>query len=399
MTVVMKLDALQGSQSRTRRGLLTLSVVLLILLPACDSSSFTPPRPPELGGGPGASGGSPAASVSPTAAAVPSVKSSRSRLVELILSQPPSPDRLFLAQFLRRDTGLNLCGFRVTEPEGDQPFSGEQLATKIREAAGRSTGALIVEPIDVPQVRQALLDAEAKGLPVILLDFPLPSSSPGKSFPYTTFRGFAEGGEALVKAVSQDAERFQFPTEARIVVLENRQKDRYSKQRLESITGALKAAGHSFDLLTFEGEQKGANEVFANYLKTHRVSMVFGDDEFGVSGAFQALAERHVKGKREFLIGGFAACDVRLDSYVREGSPGLVNRNTEGNARKLLKLALDLMDHKPVPERNEVEMPFIHTPPPFKPTTGDDPEPLDAVKSVTPPTSSVAPASTPGKKE
>jgi ABC-type sugar transport system substrate-binding protein len=377
------------------RSRLALAAVVLALAPACDSSSFTPPRPPELSGAPAPPTGPPSA---PSAATTPgraeTPAPARSRLVELILSQP-NADRLFLAQFLRRDTGLKRCAFRLTVPESGQSFSAPQLAAAIRSAAGRSTGAIIVEPIDDQEVRKALSDARAKGVAVVLLDRTLPTSSPGTSFPYATLTGFEQGGKEVVAAVTDDAKLFKFPPEARIVVLENRTKDLHSQRRLDALTSALKAAGCPFDLLSFDGEQKGAHEALSEYLKTHKLCMVFGDDEYGLSGAFQLLAERHTKGKREFLIGGFAACDARLDEYVKGGSQGLVNRNTEGFARKLLALALDQMDQKPVPERNEVEMPFIHTPPPFKPTEGDDRDPLDARKKVTAPSSEPALTSTP----
>ena len=46
---------------------------------------------------------------------------------------------------------------------------------------------------------------------------------------------------------------------------------------------------------------------------------------------------------------------------------GLVDRNVEGYARKALRVALDLMDGKPVPERALVDVRFIHAPPPFIP--------------------------------
>lgn len=369
------------------RRLLAVGGVLLAALSGCDSASFTPPRPAELGGG---------ASPSPGEAAIPAASvanaAARSRVVEMILSQPVAPDRFYLVQMLRRDTGEKRYAFRLKAPETSQPFTGAQMADAIRKAAASSAGALIVEPVDTPEVRQALVEAQGRGLPVVVLDEPLPSGSPEKPFPYVTVKGFAEGAARMVSAVSEDARPFRFPPEAGIVVLENRRKEIYSQRRLDAITTALKDAGLKHEVLGFEGERTGAFEALVNYLKTHRVSMVFADDEFGVSGAIQIAMDRYMKHQRAFLIGGFASFDARLDSYAREGAVGLVNRNTDGYARALLQLALDLMDRKPVPERTEVAMPFIHTPPPYKPTDlAVEPEPAEAVKAAPEPASKPSP--------
>ena len=96
-------------------------------------------------------------------------------MVELILSQPPKVDRLCLIQFLRRDCGIKKCGFRAMNPESQTPMSAAEMAQAIRKASDRMTGSLIVEPLDDPEVRKALIEAGSKGLPIVLLDTPLPS--------------------------------------------------------------------------------------------------------------------------------------------------------------------------------------------------------------------------------
>ena len=105
---------------------------------------------------------------------------------------------------MRRETGIKKCAFRVY-PRDNQPVSPVQLAGEIRTAANRSTGALILEPVDVPEVREALREAESRGLGVVLLDSPLPATSPGKPYPFVTFKGFAEAAKQLVETVADDA--------------------------------------------------------------------------------------------------------------------------------------------------------------------------------------------------
>jgi len=287
-------------------------------------------------------------------------------VVELILARPANLDRFYLEQFLRRDTGVKKCAFRVVSPKDTEPFSPGQLATEIRTAANRSTGVLILEPIDAPEVRKALDDAEKAGLPAVLLDSPLPPSSSGKPYPLVTFKGFADAGKQLVEVVTDDAKLMRLPADGTTLVIENRDKDPHSRDRLESITSALEAAGRAYDLVSFEGDQKAASEVVTEYLNSHpKVTVILAEQDFGLAGAFNVRDDARRKGKpTKFALGGYSACDVRLAQHVKDQTQALVDRNVEGYARKVFQIAMDLMDGKPAPEHCEVDVRFIHNPPP-----------------------------------
>jgi len=289
-------------------------------------------------------------------------------LVELLLPRPASTDRSYLELYLRRETGLKKYAFRAVSPQEDEAMSPGQFASEIRTAANRSTGALILEPVDIPEVREALREAESKGLAVVLLDSPLPATSPGKPYPFVTFTGFAEAAKQLVATVAEDAKVLRLPADGNTLVIENREKDFYSRDRLESITSALKAAGRAYDMLSFAGEGKAATEVVLDYLNTHpKLTVVLADHDFGVDAAFNAREKWKTTNKSFFVIGGYFACDARLSQHVKNHVQGLIDRNIEGYARKALQAALDLMDGKPVPERVPVDVRLIHTPPPFAP--------------------------------
>jgi ABC-type sugar transport system substrate-binding protein len=289
-------------------------------------------------------------------------------LVELILSQPPDIDRHFLAQFLRRDTGIKKCAFRLVTPEQNAPMTATQLVEAIKKAAAGPTGGLIVEAIDAPEVRDALREAESKGLPVVVLDSPGPSSTSGRTIPYVTFKGFADSGKRLLQAAIDDVKLLHLPADGPICLLQNREEDRYSRQRLESLTSALKAAGTKCEVIAFDGQQKGAFEASTSYIKSHpKLAMILADDDFGVAGAFQAYLELRKSSKRKLIVGGFAACDARLDPLVKEGATVLVDRNVEGYAREALQLALGRMDGIPTPDRAEVGLPFVHNAPELAP--------------------------------
>jgi ABC-type sugar transport system substrate-binding protein len=211
-----------------------------------------------------------------------------------------------------------------------------------------------------------LHDAEEAGLPVVLLDSPLPPSSSGKPYPLVTSKGFADAGKQLVEVVTDDARLMRLPADGTTLVIENRDKDPYSRDRLQSITSALKAAGRAYDLVSFEGDQKAATEVVMEYLKGHpKVTVILADQDFGLAGAFNVREDARKKATSiMFALGGYSACDVRLAQLVKDQTQGLVDRNVEGYARKVFQVAMDLMDGKPAPERSEVDVHFIHNPPP-----------------------------------
>jgi ABC-type sugar transport system substrate-binding protein len=352
---------------------LPLATLVLLALPACDSATFTPPRPRELAGAAGeaARGTLPApAAAAPATAAAPAATSpvspaARSRLTELILSTPPVPDRQYLAQFLRRDSAPNRCAFRVTAPEPEgKPLTAADLAEAIRQATARSTGVLMVEPIDAPEVRQALLEARSKGLPTVLVDRPLPASSAAETFPMIALDGFEARARELVAALTEDVKLSGYALDAPAAVLVHSLKDFYSQRRVDALTGALRAAGWKFEVLNFADGQPGAFRALSDHLKTHpNLSLALADDEFGVAGAAQTLDDRRLKKQRGFIVGGFAATDARLDQFVKLISHGLINRNTDGYSQKLMKLAVDLMERRSVPDRTTVELPILRNPP------------------------------------
>ena len=150
-----------------------------------------------------------------------------------------------------------------------------------------------------------------------------------------TFKGFAEAAKQLVETVADDARVLRLPADGTTLVIENRDQDSYSRDRLESITSALKAAGGAYDIVSFDGEQKGATEVVLEYLKTHpKLTVILADHDFGVAGAFDAREQWKKTNKNIFAIGGYFACDVRLTQSVKNHVQGLVDRNVEGYARK-----------------------------------------------------------------
>jgi ABC-type sugar transport system substrate-binding protein len=361
---------------------LAVGVAGLVLLPGCDSMSFTPPRPAGLSSGPteaapvttAAPSAAPAADVS-TAAGSKTSSVSRTRLVELLVAQPPDLDRENLVLSLRRESGVNKCGFRFNGQNLKKPMTPAELAAAIRAAASRSTGALILEPIDAPEVRDALREAKGKGLPIVLLDTTIPDSSPGKFYPSVSMTGFTGAGKQVVEATIEDAGRLHLQADSPVLVLENRQKDRYSQERLEALVSALKAAGRRYEIVAHDGDQKSATDAALKYLHDHpKASIILADHENGVAGAYHAFIDVWKASQRNVVRGGFAACDGRLDDMIVQMTEAVANRNGEEYARKILALALNQMEGKTASERVEVPIRFIRNAPKTPPSPKRMPE-------------------------
>ena len=83
------------------------------------------------------------------------------------------------------------------------------------------------------------------------------------------------------------------PASGTALVVENRQYDVYSRQRLESLTSALKSAGLAYEVRTSDGEAKEAVDLVSKHLESHpSVTMILGEDDFGLGGVHQVRAER-----------------------------------------------------------------------------------------------------------
>ena len=97
------------------------------------------------------------------------------RVVELILARPPDPDRVYFDSVLRHELAKALIPLRLTQPDSQKPSSSENLAGAIRAAVDRGIAGLVVEPSDDAIVIDALYDAVDRGVPVLLLDRPVPA--------------------------------------------------------------------------------------------------------------------------------------------------------------------------------------------------------------------------------
>jgi ABC-type sugar transport system substrate-binding protein len=345
----------------------------LLVAPGCDSASFLPPPPPELSN-PSEVGSNPFAGTMPTPpkAASPAnagrkdaVRRSvgNAKIVELILSRSPNGDRVYLVQALRRDFGKVQIVFRTVEPKAHEPdpkpgqvpsFTPSQLAEAIRAAVERGVAGLIVEPLEDPAVLDALYDADARGLAVLLLDRPVPARG-GKSLHSVGYTSFVEPGRQIVQATLDAAKLLRQLEGGRIIVLHGRSADAYDADRLGALAKPLKAAGKSSDVIEFEGDSDLAAVALKTALDANpKVAIVLADDSNGMFAAYQVSSNRKNTDAPEFLFAGFLAYDYRSPHDLLERAIAFSDRSVEAFATKTFQAIYGLLNGKPVDERVEV---------------------------------------------
>jgi ABC-type sugar transport system substrate-binding protein len=338
---------------------------VLLLAPwlalGCDATHFVPPRNAELEGGvsrterrePGGLPGSPAGtqqrSIPPQA-----------RTLELILSHPQTGDRQHIEQVIRRELGHARASLRLLKPEGSEDLTPDRIAAGIRSAIARGSRLLVMEPKDTPEIRAALLDAESRGMAILLLDQTLPAHETGKSLPLLAVTGFPERGRDLVRAAFESAPRLGLPPDASALVLQNRQTDVYSKERQESLRDALKSAGRTFRMLEFEGDRKKAYSVLREAMKADpRARVILTEEDHGLGGAVDLHRDRPKLHLPAFALAGYASYDLRIDREVAQRCAGFVERGLGNYAITIAELAQAVFDGKPLPERTGIEMRFL----------------------------------------
>jgi ABC-type sugar transport system substrate-binding protein len=344
-----------------------------LVAPGCDSTSFVPPPPPELSD-PAQSDGAPdsvSAELPPLSPADSGSASNAGRvgggrrvaggpkIIELVLAKPPNRERVYLTQSLRRDAGKAKMLLRVTNPERGQPPSPERMAAAIRAAIERGSMALIVEPMDDPTVLELLYKAQAHGTPVLLLDRPIPPRA-GKSIPCIRYEPFEKLGRQIVQAVLETARLTRRPGDGRILVVQNRSTDPYSAERLASLTDALKAAGQSYETLSFEGDASAAAAIVQAALAAPtKVAIVLAEEDEGLNGARRNLARPGDNSQPDkFVLGGYGSYDLMQSDYAIAKCAAYGDRAVGEFAVTAFKTVRSLIEGKPVGDRIETPMSF-----------------------------------------
>ena len=195
--------------------------------------------------------------------------------------------------------------FRIAGPNSNDTKTTQ--TDLVRQAVADGASALVVVPGDAPGLAEALVEAESKKVPVVLLGRPLPAP-PGKP-PFTVVvpGSFDEMARKIVATTLEDAKKVGRPADGSALILADRDTDYFSPDRVVALKAAAVSAGLSkVDTISFDGTKTdGAFNAVLEAIKTHPdVAIVVGENDEALYGALKARG--HLKGKPEFFVGGFA---------------------------------------------------------------------------------------------
>lgn len=303
-----------------------LATVLLggVGMAGCDSGSFAPPPPPEL-------------------AALPSARSApRTTAIELIEAPGRNSERDTWLQAARIEAGLikTILAVNVPPPPPVDPAAWQ--AATIRSAPGRGINAVIVEPIDSPEVVKALDEVRGQGTPVVLLGRGAAPSDPARPFHRVVFGPAELVVKTLIQAVQSQARSSSLKENGRALIVTS-ETGPFADELVALFESSLKAAGVReiaiLDLKdeTLNAEKRATARIAADPAITQVLTV-------GAVGTTVAVASHGaLKAHRDFIIGGALTYESAGDpSNLLTHSAGLIDRKIPAFGRAAVRAAAAL---------------------------------------------------------
>ncbi|MDR3636039.1 MAG: substrate-binding domain-containing protein [Isosphaeraceae bacterium] len=325
----------------------------------CDSLTMAPPAAPEL------------SSITRPSETPP-------RTLELVLGGE-TIDRLFWAakgppMAERRKV---VC-YEAHLGAGDPPAKQAEL---IRNALERHVSALIVEPVDAPEVVDALRSAQAQSVPIVLLDHPVPGLGNAGPVTLVALPDFGPSARSIVASAQASAKTRKLPADGRALLLVNSRTDRRSADRVAALRSALKEAGTGLsETLQFTDTGEAIeSSLRAKLTADPKITFVFAEEDQGLAAANHLRQE--LRDKRPFVTAGYFHFDSRDEPVPIEGCAAAVDGNQRGLIARAVDSAVRLANGEKVPDRIEVPLVLCidgQRPAPSNPDTTPAPAPPSA---------------------
>ncbi len=196
--------------------------ILVAAIAGCNGGSFVPPPAPEL-------------------TALSDSSSQNALSVAVILSPEISAESSEWETTVRKEAGRAKVVLSIDRPAPNDPPARQ--AEMIREVARQRTDALLVDPMDDPEVVAAVHDARAKGKVVVLLDSRLPDRDPAAPLSRVTFVPLAEPGRRFADGLLADIRKAGLPADGHALIVTATDAGREARESAEGLGEALKSAG------------------------------------------------------------------------------------------------------------------------------------------------------------
>ncbi len=252
---------------------------------------------------------------------------------------------------------------------GEKDTPGRE-ADLVREATARHPRALVVEVTDPSdrELAQAIGEARAGGLPVVLVGRPLADKSPAGSSPSGELilvapEAFANSARILVNAAINNARNAKFTVDSGAVLVMNTASDPLADERALALRNALREAGvKNIQEIRFARDLDEAKQKVIELLKADRKpGMVFSPDQIGFSASYNALTT--LGDERPYVVAGYSN-DESGSTMTRSGEFAAVAIfSPERLIRKAVTTAVRASEGQRLPERVELGIP-VHVSPP-----------------------------------
>jgi ABC-type sugar transport system substrate-binding protein len=239
---------------------------------------------------------------------------SKPNFLVFVTPGPPSGDVEVWALRGQHEANDKRAVFRIMGPSAAE---GPALQPEIvRKAMAEGASALIVYPGDSPELPKALAEAEAKGVPVVLIDKAVAAPEGSKPFTLVEPEPFDATAKKIVAATIEDLEKAFKPVNGTALLLvDTRLVDTTTGRRVAALKSAAEATKfRQVVTVPFDGTLlDGARLAVLGAIKANPdTSVVLTEDGEGLEGAARARSE--VKGQPVFFVGGYT--DYRMSRVI-----------------------------------------------------------------------------------
>jgi ABC-type sugar transport system substrate-binding protein len=274
----------------------------------------------------------------------------KGRTIFFVSPRLPDEETIEIAKEAQAEANLQHAIFKIMAPPASDPKLDQVELVKM--TLNDDVSGLILMPGESPGLAKILAEAEAKGVPVVLVGRSVPAPEGSKPFTFVDFAPLGESASKVVATTIDDLKKAGRPIEGTVLVLADQATDRNSADRV----AALKAAASSAGLTkVVEVPINGKNEAQAKAqaseaLKAHPDTMIFlTDDPETMVAAGLVVEER--KGQPMIAIGGF----VEFTPLKSQIPLNLASCYAQGRYQRLGKLAsetlLSKLNGQKVPDR------------------------------------------------
>ncbi len=312
------------------------------------------------------------------------------RSIVLLLDRR-NPDEADLAVSAARvQAGIDRAKLKFANlQEQDLPARQSEL---VRDAVAQNALALVIEPADPADRRlaEAVREARAKGIPVVLLNWPLEGqeaeqSSPGepkakagtapagsaatagttKNAPLVlvTAPPFEPFAKQLVASAIRNTKNAHLKPEGGAIIIVNSISDPFAPERTAAIRAALTAAGiKPIEEVAFAKSFEHGAKLLAEKLKAYpNIAMAIAIDTQSSTACREA--SKNFDHERPFVMAGFAS-ESHITDLTQSGQYAAAAEFAPLRIiRKGITTAVALAQGRTVPDRTEQPITFYDSPP------------------------------------